>query len=117
MSHTTMLALQGLSCMNCAQRVKKALESRSDVEKAEVNVHYAKVTGDAPDNALIDSVIAAGYQAEVAPRADTELQLSGLSCMHCVGSTRKALEAVPGCSPPRSRSTARKCTAMPIRRR
>ncbi len=24
MSHTTMLALQGLSCMNCAQRVKKA---------------------------------------------------------------------------------------------
>ena len=32
MSHTTMLALQGLSCMNCAQRVKKALESRSDVE-------------------------------------------------------------------------------------
>ncbi|MDU7806451.1 MAG: cation transporter, partial [Serratia marcescens] len=96
MSHTTMLALQGLSCMNCAQRVKKALESRSDVEQADVNVHYAKVTGDAPDSALIDSVIAAGYQAEVAPHADTELQLSGLSCMHCVGSTRKALEAVPG---------------------
>ncbi|HGY5902641.1 TPA: HAD-IC family P-type ATPase, partial [Serratia marcescens] len=96
MSHTTMLALQGLSCMNCAQRVKKALESRSDVEQADVNVHYAKVTGDAPDSALIDSVIAAGYQAEVAPHADTELQLSGLSCMHCVGTTRKALEAVPG---------------------
>ena len=95
MSHTTMLALQGLSCMNCAQRVKKP-ESRSDVEQADVNVHYAKVTGDAPDSALIDSVIAAGYQAEVAPHADTELQLSGLSCMHCVGTTRKALEAVPG---------------------
>lgn len=75
------------------------------------------MTGEAPDSALIDSVIAAGYQAEIAPRADTELQLSGLSCMHCVGSTRKALEAVPGCSPPRSRSTTQKCTAMPIRRR
>lgn len=59
-------------------------------------MHYAKVTGDASDSALIDSVIAAGYQAEVAPHADTELQLSGLSCMHCVGTTRKALEAVPG---------------------
>lgn len=96
MSQTTVLALQGLTCMNCAQRVKKALESRNDVEQAEVNVHYAKVTGDAPSQALIDSVIAAGYQAAVAQHADTELQLSGLSCMHCAASTRKALEAVPG---------------------
>ncbi|CAI2404675.1 copper-exporting P-type ATPase CopA [Serratia liquefaciens] len=96
MSQTTVLALQGLTCMNCAQRVKKALESRNDVEQAEVNVHYAKVTGEAPSQALIDSVIAAGYQAAVAQQADTELQLNGLSCMHCAASTRKALEAVPG---------------------
>ncbi len=117
MSHTTMLALQGLSCMNCAQRVKKALESRSDVEQADVNVHYAKVTGEAPDSALIDSVIAAGYQAEVAPHADTELQLSGLSCMHCVAPLARRWKRCRACSPPTSRSTARKCTAMPIRRR
>ncbi|MFV8978529.1 copper-exporting P-type ATPase CopA [Serratia fonticola] len=96
MSQTTVLALQGLSCMNCAQKVKKALESRADVEQANVNVHYAKITGAAPATELIDSVVAAGYQAEIAHQADTELQLSGLSCMHCVGSTRKALEAVPG---------------------
>ncbi|QIC85843.1 copper-exporting P-type ATPase CopA [Serratia liquefaciens] len=96
MSQTTMLALQGLTCMNCAQRVKKALESREDVEQAEVNVHYAKVTGEAPSQALIDSVVAAGYQAAVAQQPDTELQLNGLSCMHCAASTRKALEAVPG---------------------
>ncbi len=96
MSQTTVLALQGLSCMNCAQKVKKALESRADVEQANVNVHYAKITGAAPAAELIDSVVAAGFQAEIAHQADTELQLSGLSCMHCVGSTRKALEAVPG---------------------
>ncbi|GAA3614355.1 copper-exporting P-type ATPase CopA [Gibbsiella greigii] len=96
MSQTTVLALQGLSCMNCAQRVKQALESRDDVEQAQVDVHYAKVTGSAPSQALIDSVIAAGYQATLAQQADTELQLAGLSCMHCVGATRKALEAVPG---------------------
>lgn len=96
MSQTTVLALQGLSCMNCAQRVKKALESRNDVEQAKVNVHYAKITGEASAPELIDTVIAAGYQAEVATQADSELQLSGLSCLHCVGSTRKALEAVPG---------------------
>ena len=96
MSQTTVLTLQGLTCMNCAQRVKKALESREDVEQAEVNVHYAKVTGEAPSQALIDSVVAAGYQAAVAQQPDTELQLNGLSCMHCAASTRKALEAVPG---------------------
>ncbi|HEJ7999204.1 TPA: copper-exporting P-type ATPase CopA [Serratia liquefaciens] len=96
MSQTTVLALQGLTCMNCAQRVKKALESREDVEQAEVNVHYAKVTGEAPSQALIDSVVAAGYEAAVAQQPDTELQLNGLSCMHCAASTRKALEAVPG---------------------
>ncbi|MCE9937261.1 MULTISPECIES: copper-exporting P-type ATPase CopA [Serratia] len=96
MSQTTVLALQGLTCMNCAQRVKKALESREDVEQAEVNVHYAKVTGEASSEALIDSVVAAGYQAAVAQQPDTELQLNGLSCMHCAASTRKALEAVPG---------------------
>lgn len=96
MSQTTVLALQGLTCMNCAQRVKKALESREDVEQAEVNVHYAKVTGEASSEALIDSVVAAGYQAAMAQQPDTELQLNGLSCMHCAASTRKALEAVPG---------------------
>ncbi|WP_260629598.1 copper-exporting P-type ATPase CopA [Serratia liquefaciens] len=96
MSQTTVLALQGLTCMNCAQRVKKALESREDVEQAEVNVHYAKVTGEASSEVLIDSVVAAGYQAAVAQQPDTELQLNGLSCMHCAASTRKALEAVPG---------------------
>ena len=114
MSHTTMLALQGLSCMNCAQRVKSPGKPRS--EQADVNVHYAKVTGDAPDSALIDSVIAAGYQAEVAPHADTELQLSGLSCMHCVGTTRKALEAVPGVFATDVTIDGAK-VAMPIRKR
>ena len=80
MSQTTVLALQGLTCMNCAQRVKKALESREDVEQAEVNVHYAKVTGEAPSQALIDSVVAAGYQAAVAQQPDTELH--ALRCQH-----------------------------------
>ncbi|MFL4557756.1 copper-exporting P-type ATPase CopA [Yersinia kristensenii] len=96
MLQTTVLALHGLSCMNCAKRVKTALESREDVHHAEVNVHYAKVTGEADTPTLIDTVKQAGYQAEEAQRPDIELQLSGLSCGHCTESTRKALEAVPG---------------------
>lgn len=96
MLQTTVLALHGLSCMNCAKRVKTALESREDVHHAEVNVHYAKVTGEAETTTLIDTVKQAGYQAEEAQTPDVELQLSGLSCGHCTESTRKALEAVPG---------------------
>lgn len=96
MLQTTVLALHGLSCMNCAKRVKTALESREDVHHAEVNVHYAKVTGEAETHVLIDTVKQAGYQAEEAQMPDVELQLSGLSCGHCTESTRKALEAVPG---------------------
>ncbi|MGE4773938.1 copper-exporting P-type ATPase CopA [Yersinia enterocolitica] len=96
MLQTTVLALHGLSCMNCAKRVKTALESREDVHHAEVNVHYAKVTGEAETTTLIDTVKQAGYQAEEAQAPDIELQLSGLSCGHCTESTRKALEAVPG---------------------
>ncbi|CNI23730.1 copper-exporting P-type ATPase CopA [Yersinia vastinensis] len=95
MLQTTVLALHGLSCMNCAKRVKTALESREDVHHAEVNVHYAKVTGEAETNTLIDTIKQAGYQAEEAQTPDVELQLSGLSCGHCTESTRKALEAVP----------------------
>ncbi|MHA3635165.1 copper-exporting P-type ATPase CopA [Yersinia enterocolitica] len=96
MLQTTVLALHGLSCMNCAKRVKTALESREDVHHAEVNVHYAKVTGETDTTTLIDTVKQAGYQAEEAQTPDIELQLSGLSCGHCTESTRKALEAVPG---------------------
>ncbi|PJE89575.1 copper-exporting P-type ATPase CopA [Yersinia mollaretii] len=96
MLQTTVLALNGLSCMNCAKRVKTALESREDVHHAEVNVHYAKVTGEAETKALIDAVQQAGYQAQEAQEPDVELQLSGLSCGHCTETTRKALEAVPG---------------------
>lgn len=33
MSQTQLFALQGLSCMNCAKKVKNALEARPDVEK------------------------------------------------------------------------------------
>ncbi|WP_145540777.1 copper-exporting P-type ATPase CopA [Yersinia alsatica] len=96
MLQTTVLALHGLSCMNCAKRVKTALENREDVHHAEVNVHYAKVTGEAKTHVLIDTVKQAGYQAEEAQTPDVELQLSGLSCGHCTESTRKALEAVSG---------------------
>ncbi|WP_391529785.1 copper-exporting P-type ATPase CopA [Photorhabdus akhurstii] len=96
MSHTIILTLQGLSCMHCVNSVKKALANRADVEQADITIDYAKITGAASAESLIETIQAAGYDAIIASQPDVELALSGLSCMHCAGTTRKALEAVDG---------------------
>ncbi|MGM3183870.1 copper-exporting P-type ATPase CopA [Dickeya oryzae] len=95
MSQTIHLSLQGLSCEHCVGRVKKALESRPDVERVDVSLKHANVTGDADPQTLITAIEEAGYEASPAI-PNVTLQLSGLNCQHCVASTRKALEAVPG---------------------
>ncbi|ELM3656884.1 copper-exporting P-type ATPase CopA [Edwardsiella piscicida] len=97
MSQTQLFALQGLSCMNCAKKVKNALEARPDVEQAIVNTpRYARVIGSASAADIIQSVEQAGYQAAPASNADVRLSLSDLSCGHCIASVTQALEAVPG---------------------
>ncbi|CDL81101.1 copper-exporting P-type ATPase CopA [Xenorhabdus cabanillasii] len=96
MSTTTILALQGLTCMHCAGSVKKALENLSSVEQAEVTLEYAKVIGSVTQDTLIAAIIDAGYEATLATHPDVELRLSGLSCMKCAGKTQKALESVAG---------------------
>lgn len=96
MSQTTILALQGLSCGHCVQRVKKALEAEPQVEHAEVTQQYANVTGEVTPERLIAVITDAGYEAAPARTPDVRLHLSGLSCGHCVASTHKALTAVEG---------------------
>ncbi|MBI6548737.1 copper-exporting P-type ATPase CopA [Xenorhabdus lircayensis] len=94
MSKTTILALQGLTCMHCVGRVKKELEKISGVEQTNVSLNYAKVIGDVSPDVLISAIIAAAYEATVATQPDIELRLSGLNCMKCANKTQKALEAV-----------------------
>ena len=65
MSHTTLLALDGLSCGHCVKRVKEALEQRQDVQQAEVSLNEARITGDAAAEALIATVEQAGYHASL----------------------------------------------------
>ncbi|AOM42565.1 copper-exporting P-type ATPase CopA [Xenorhabdus hominickii] len=96
MSTTTILALQGLTCLHCVGSVKKALEKIPGVEQTNVSLNYAKVIGDVSSDVLIAVIISAGYEATIATQPDTELRLSGLSCMKCAGKTQKALEAVEG---------------------
>lgn len=93
MTHTTIFHLEGLSCMGCASKVKKALDTLADVQSSEVNIHYAKVIGDINNAKIIAIVEQTGYKAVVA-KPDVTLNLSGLSCDHCIGVTAKALKAV-----------------------
>ncbi|CDG16624.1 copper-exporting P-type ATPase CopA [Xenorhabdus doucetiae] len=96
MSTTTILALQGLTCLHCVGRVKKALEKIPGVELAEVNLNYAKVISHVSSDELIAAIVAEDYHATVATQPDVVLRLSGLNCMKCANKTQKALEAVEG---------------------
>ncbi|MDF7660476.1 copper-exporting P-type ATPase CopA [Erwiniaceae bacterium L1_54_6] len=127
MSHTQLLALDGLSCGHCVKRVKEALEQRSDVEQAEVTQQEARVTGAASASDLIATVEQAGYHAALkdspkseplaasepqpealatesySPPADEtqpvhHLIIGGMSCASCVSRVEQALQKVPGVS-------------------
>ncbi|MGL4428980.1 MAG: copper-exporting P-type ATPase CopA [Silvania sp.] len=125
MSHSINLTLDGLSCGHCVKRVKESLEQRPDVERAEVTIDHAVITGSASADALIDTIQQAGYGAELShPKADPltastipsealtaapselpaahdsvdsqQLLINGMSCASCVTRVQNALQAVPG---------------------
>ncbi len=125
MSNTIDLTLDGLSCGHCVKRVKESLEKRPDVEQADVTITEAHVTGSASAKALIETIIEAGYGAELShPKAkplaeavtpsealtavtpelpaaqdlddSQQLLINGMSCASCVSRVQKALQAVPG---------------------
>lgn len=62
---TTRLSISGMSCAGCVASVETALNSVEGVNSASVNFaeHTALVEGDAAVQILIDSVVAAGYNA------------------------------------------------------
>lgn len=96
MPTTVLLALEGLKCMGCANKVKNTLLTLSNVTDVTATPQYAKVTGDAPVDELIQQINALGYQAMTANKPDLILSLSGLACGSCVAKTQTALEAVSG---------------------
>ena len=65
MPASTHLALAGLHCASCVQRVKNALEAVPGVQAAQVNLadRSAEVRGQADDEQLLAAVRATGFQA------------------------------------------------------
>ncbi|MGL4601963.1 MAG: cation transporter, partial [Plesiomonas sp.] len=96
MSHTTILALDGLSCMGCVNKVKTTLLQREDITEAQVTRTYACITGSATPEQIIKSITDLGYNAILVTTPTTTLTLQGLACESCINSTRQALEQVDG---------------------
>lgn len=141
MSNTIDLTLDGLSCGHCVKRVKESLEKRPDVEQADVTITEAHVTGSASAEALIETIIEAGYGAELShPKAkplaeavtpsealtavtpelpaaqelddSQQLLINGMSCASCVSRVQNALQAVPGVSQARVNLAERTALVM-----
>ena len=64
------LNVEGMMCQNCVKHVTKALEGVAGVQKADVDLDaksaVVDLTGDVDDQALIDAVVEAGYEAKIA---------------------------------------------------
>ncbi len=55
--------VDGMSCMHCANRVKKAIEAVDGVEKADINLESSKaiVVGNFSKEAIAEAVDKSGY--------------------------------------------------------
>ena len=109
------LEVDEMSCPHCVRAVEKAARSVAGVASARVDLEAGRafvvldpdvVGSDQKRAAAIDAVIAAvvedGYPARLAETAQTSvgsgftLEMTGLSCPHCVRAVKKALEGVDG---------------------
>ena len=68
------LSIHGMTCAACVRRVETALAAVPGVGAASVNLanRRARVSGDAPVEALLEAVDAAGYRASPAPKDSAE---------------------------------------------
>lgn len=88
------IALSGLSCMGCARKVERSLQENTDAEIIELSPTQVVVNTSKSFEQIRRHITALGYQAG----NNVELNLSGLSCDHCVNKIRTALEATESVS-------------------
>lgn len=89
------LSVSGMSCAGCVASVRKALLAVPGVSTAEVNFaeHTAQVTGEVRSPALIQAVVAAGYNAAVMTGPEDIADRDVLEAGHYRSLLRKAAVA------------------------
>ncbi len=96
--HAESIAISGMSCATCAQTVESAVGELSGVLAIDVNatIDEATVEYDPAEvslAAIYQSIADAGYTPD---RAQTTVEIAGMSCATCAASVTEAVEAVPG---------------------
>lgn len=95
MAATIQLAIKGMTCASCANRIENALRAVAGVTSASVNLatDIATVAGDARFDELSAAVTRAGYELDTANR---QYAVKGMTCASCAGRVEKSLLKVPG---------------------
>ncbi|RZI41359.1 copper-translocating P-type ATPase [Herbaspirillum sp. HC18] len=96
-THEIDVAIEGMTCASCVNRIEKALRAVSGVSSADVNLgtERARVVADGTvDFGKVRQVIEkAGYQVA---QQEWDLEIEGMSCASCVGRVEKALRKMEG---------------------
>ena len=89
------LSVSGMSCAGCVASVRKALQAVPGVVSAEVNFaeHTAQVAGEVAPRALIQAIVAAGYNAAVMTGTEDLAERDALEAGHYRSLLRKAAVA------------------------
>lgn len=95
MTATIQLAIKGMSCASCANRIEKALLSVSGVSHASVNLatETATLNGEPQLTEVTRAVEAAGYQID---SKQQQFTVKGMTCASCAGRVENSLKKVPG---------------------
>ena len=94
-SHSYRLSIGGMSCAGCVSSVEEALNKTPGVESAMVNFaeHTAEVHGNATVEALIQSVVSAGYEAAELRGAEDEAEKEAAEFAHYRNLLKKSFVA------------------------
>ena len=89
------LAIEGMTCASCVQRVERGIRKVEGVTQVSVNLasEKASVEGDVPLAALVQAIEQVGYQV---PIHSVALAISEMTCASCVGRVEKILKAQSG---------------------
>ena len=95
MTATTQLAIKGMSCASCANRIEKALLAVTGVTQASVNLatETAMIHGDARLSDITQAITSAGYKLDTESR---QFAVKGMSCASCAGRVEKSLLNIAG---------------------
>lgn len=91
------LGVRGMTCASCVRRVENVLKKQPGVADAAVNLATEKVSITPGTSVELTDIINAVSDAGYTPvTAETELQVTDMSCASCIRRIESTLTAIPG---------------------